>query len=113
MTSNAVDIGVRVEVPAVFTDAITADLYEPKLLYRSAYFEDPVRTFCMNPHGVVSTESYGDVVTVNGHSYADHDAADPLHQLRAPGIDLVHSAVQRLRSRMGSRSPAWRTSGER
>ena len=71
VTSNAVDIGVRVEVPAVFTDAITADLYEPKLLYRSAYFEDPVRTFCMNPHGVVSTESYGDVVTVNGHSYAD------------------------------------------
>ena len=73
VTSNAVDIGVRVEVPAVFTDAITADLYEPKLLYRSAYFEDPVRTFCMNPHGVVSTESYGDVVTVNGHSYADHE----------------------------------------
>ena len=72
MTSNAVDIGVRVEVPSVFTDAITADLYEPKLLYRSTYFEDPVRTFCMNPHGVVSTESYGDVVTVNGHSYADH-----------------------------------------
>lgn len=71
VTSNAVDIGVRVEVPAVVTDAITADLYEPKLLYRSAYFEDPVRTFCMNPHGVVSTESYGDVVTVNGHSYAD------------------------------------------
>ena len=71
VTSNAVDIGVRVEVPSVFTDAITADLYEPKLLYRSAYFEDPVRTFCVNPHGVVSTESYGDVVTVNGHSYAD------------------------------------------
>jgi len=71
VTSNAVDIGVRVEVPAVVTDTITADLYEPKLLYRSAYFEDPVRTFCMNPRGVVSTESYGDVVTVNGHSYAD------------------------------------------
>ena len=71
VTSNAVDIGVRVEVPSVFTDVITADLYEPKLLYRSSYFEDPVRTFCMNPHGVVSTESYGDVVTVNGHSYAD------------------------------------------
>ena len=34
-------------------------------------FDDPVRTFCMNPHGVVSVENYGDVVTVNGHSYAD------------------------------------------
>jgi len=69
VTSNAVDIGVRVEVPAVVTEAITDDLYEPKLLYVSRHFEDPVRTFCMNPYGVVSKESYGDVVTVNGHSY--------------------------------------------
>ena len=26
----------------------------------------------MNPYGDVSVENYGDVVTVNGHSYADH-----------------------------------------
>ncbi|GAB4260941.1 MAG: NAD(P)/FAD-dependent oxidoreductase [Thermoleophilia bacterium] len=71
VTSNAVDIGVRVELPAVVTEPITRDLYEPKLLYNSRHFEDPVRTFCMNPHGFVSKESYGDVVTVNGHSYAD------------------------------------------
>ncbi len=25
----------------------------------------------MNPNGLVSTETYGDVITVNGHSYAD------------------------------------------
>ncbi len=71
LVSNAVDIGVRVEVPAVFTDVITDELYEPKLLYTSRHFEDQVRTFCMNPHGVVCTESWGDAVTVNGHSYAD------------------------------------------
>lgn len=71
LVSNAVDIGVRVEVPAVVTDVITDDLYEPKLLYTSKHFEDHVRTFCMNPHGVVCTESWGDAVTVNGHSYAD------------------------------------------
>lgn len=69
--SNAVDIGVRVEVPALFMEQITADLYEPKLLYTSHRFEDRVRTFCVNPHGVVCKESYGDVVTVNGHSYAE------------------------------------------
>lgn len=69
--NNPVDIGVRVEVPAVLTDPITDELYEPKLLYCSRYFEDQVRTFCMNPHGVVCTESWGDTVTVNGHSYAD------------------------------------------
>jgi len=71
LVSNAVDIGVRVEVAAVVTDAITDELYEPKLLYTSRHFEDQVRTFCMNPHGVVCTESWGDAVTVNGHSYAD------------------------------------------
>ena len=71
LVNNAVDIGVRVEVPAVVTDAITDELYEPKLLYTSHHFEDQVRTFCMNPHGVVCTESWGDAVTVNGHSYAN------------------------------------------
>ncbi len=71
VVTNPVDIGVRVEVPAVVTEAIARDLYEPKLLYTTRHFEDPVRTFCMNPAGMVSKESYGDVVTVNGHSYAD------------------------------------------
>ncbi len=71
VTTNAVDIGVRVEVPAVVTDEITDDLYEPKLLYTTSRFEDPVRTFCMNPCGEVSKENYGDVVTVNGHSWGE------------------------------------------
>ena len=73
LVSNAVDIGVRVEVPAVVTDVITDELYEPKLLYTSRHFEDQVRTFCMNPRGVVCTECWGDAVTVNGHSYANAD----------------------------------------
>src|SRR5660397_175155 len=75
--ANAVDMGVRVEVPAVVTNVITDDLYEPKLIYSSPHFEDQVRTFCMNPNGVVSKESYGDVVTVNGHSYADDARKTP------------------------------------
>ena len=73
LVSNAVDIGVRVEVPAVVTDVITDELYEPKLLYTSRHFEDQVRTFCMNPRGVVCTECWGDTVTVNGHSYANSE----------------------------------------
>ena len=71
VASNAVDIGVRVELPALVMEEMTAELYEPKLLFTSHRFEDHVRTFCVNPHGVVCKESYGDVVTVNGHSYAD------------------------------------------
>jgi uncharacterized FAD-dependent dehydrogenase len=78
LVSNAVDIGVRVEVSAAVTDPITEELYEPKLLHTSRHFADQVRTFCMNPHGVVCTESWGDAVTVNGHSYAsaDHQTAN-------------------------------------
>jgi uncharacterized protein len=70
LVNNAVDIGVRVECPASVMDRLTDALYEAKLVYRTKAFGDAVRTFCMNPHGEVTTESYGDVVTVNGHSYA-------------------------------------------
>jgi uncharacterized FAD-dependent dehydrogenase len=73
LVSNAVDIGVRVELDATVTDPITAELYEPKLHYTTRHFADEIRTFCMNPRGVVCTESWGDAVTVNGHSYAAED----------------------------------------
>jgi len=72
LTNNAVDIGVRVECPAPVMERLTSALYEAKLIYHTRSFGDTVRTFCMNPYGEVSTESYGDVVTVNGHSYAEH-----------------------------------------
>jgi hypothetical protein len=71
LASNAVDIGVRVEVPAPVMEPLTDSLYEAKLVYYSKAFGDSVRTFCMNPYGEVTTESYGDIVTVNGHSYAE------------------------------------------
>ncbi len=71
LVNNAVDIGVRVECPAPVMERLTDALYEAKLVYHTKAFGDTVRTFCMNPHGEVTTESYGDVVTVNGHSYAE------------------------------------------
>jgi uncharacterized FAD-dependent dehydrogenase len=71
LRTNPVDIGVRVEVSAAIMEPLTNDLYESKFIYYTPSFDDPVRTFCMNPYGEVSLENYGDVVTVNGHSYAD------------------------------------------
>jgi uncharacterized FAD-dependent dehydrogenase len=68
---NPVDIGVRVEVPAVVMEPLTNVLYESKLFYTSRAFDDKVRTFCMNPYGEVVLEYVGDVITVNGHSYAN------------------------------------------
>lgn len=71
LANNAVDIGVRVECPAPVMERLTQPLYEAKLVYHTKAFGDSVRTFCMNPYGEVTTESYGDVVTVNGHSFAE------------------------------------------
>jgi uncharacterized FAD-dependent dehydrogenase len=71
LVNNAVDIGVRVEVPAAVMEPLTDPLYEAKLLYHSKQFGDRVRTFCMNPYGEVTTESYGGITTVNGHSNSD------------------------------------------
>ncbi len=67
--SNRVDIGVRVELPAVIFSHLTDELYESKIVYRTEKFEDSVRTFCMNPHGIVVNENTNGIVTVNGHSY--------------------------------------------
>ncbi len=69
--SNRVDIGVRVELPAVIFSDLTDKLYESKIVYRTEKFEDAVRTFCMNPNGIVVNENTNGIVTVNGHSFED------------------------------------------
>ena len=56
--NNEVDIGVRVEVPNAVMDHLTKHLYEAKLVYYCDTFENKVRTFCMNPGGLVSEEHY-------------------------------------------------------
>jgi len=71
---NPVDVGVRVELPAVVLGELTDSLYEFKLEYYSKSFDDRVRTFCVCPAGEVTIESTGGsdpVTTVNGHSYSD------------------------------------------
>ena len=69
--SNRVDIGVRVELPSVIFSHLTDQLYESKIVYRTKKFEDNVRTFCMNPNGIVVNENTNGIVTVNGHSFED------------------------------------------
>lgn len=74
--ASPVDIGVRVELPAVVMKNITDTVYESKLIHYSKTFDDKVRTFCMNPCGEVVTERVGDITTVNGHSYSDLKSAN-------------------------------------
>ncbi len=68
---NPVDIGVRVEIPASISEELTKVCYEPKFVYYSQTFDDLVRTFCVNPHGVVVRENINGIWTVNGHSFAN------------------------------------------
>ncbi len=70
-SSNRVDIGTRVELPADIFSHITDQVYESKIVYKTEKYQDLVRTFCMNPRGAVVTENTNGIVTVNGHSYED------------------------------------------
>ena len=58
-------------MPAEIFSHLTDELYESKIVYRTEKYGDLVRTFCMNPHGVVVSENTNGIVTVNGHSYED------------------------------------------
>ncbi len=71
ISSNQVDVGVRVEIPAEVFQHITDEVYEAKLVYRTKQYGDLVRTFCMNPKGYVVAENTDGIITVNGHSYRD------------------------------------------
>jgi len=64
----AIDIGVRVEVPAVIMEEIIQFAWDPKFHIYTKTYDDFVRTFCTCPHGFVVMEDYGDYIGVNGHS---------------------------------------------
>jgi len=65
---KAIDIGVRIEVPASIMDEITSVVYDPKLRIVTRKHDDQLRTFCTCPGGWVIREDYGDFCLVNGHS---------------------------------------------
>lgn len=62
------DVGVRVEVPAILMKQVTDINYDPKFHIRTKTYDDFVRTFCGNPNGFIVREDYGDFVCVNGHA---------------------------------------------
>ena len=63
-----IDIGVRVEVPAVVMEEIIEYAWDPKFHIYTPTYDDFVRTFCTCPHGFVVMEDYGEYIGVNGHS---------------------------------------------
>lgn len=66
---TAIDIGVRYELPDYVIKEVNDNLYEGKFIGFPEPYGDKVRTFCQNPSGWVSAESYkGDLTTANGHA---------------------------------------------
>ena len=68
-----IDLGVRYELRNEVMDNVNKLMYEGKFFANPAPFADKVRTFCQNPGGFVTTESYDDptlgpLVMCNGHS---------------------------------------------
>ena len=91
--SNRVDIGVRGDLQALIFSHLTDELYESKIVYRTQLFEDNVRTFCMNPHGIVVNENTNGIVTVNGHSYEGADKQTE-HKLCPSCCEAFFRAIQ-------------------
>ncbi|MFN3383714.1 MAG: NAD(P)/FAD-dependent oxidoreductase [Archaeoglobaceae archaeon] len=125
--SKAIDVGVRVEVPASIMDDITSTIYDPKLRVITRRHDDYMRTFCTCPRGWVIREDYGDFCLVNGHSKAKekssntnfallghYEFTEPFEEPNEWGRDLArittklgggNPIVQRLKDlRLGRRS---------
>ncbi len=134
--SKAIDVGVRVEVPASIMDDITSTIYDPKLRVITKRHDDYVRTFCTCPRGWVIREDYGDFCLVNGHSKAKektsnsnfallghYEFTEPFEEPNEWGRDLArittklgggNPIVQRLKDlRLGRRSTESRIKNNR
>jgi hypothetical protein len=63
-----IDVGVRVEVPAVVYKEAVQTNWDPKFRMRTPTYDDLVRTFCTCPYGFVVQDTYESGVGANGHS---------------------------------------------
>lgn len=119
---NPVDIGVRVEVPAIVMADVIAVCYDPKFYVRAPTYDDMVRTFCVSPHGFVVKEVYAEegVVGVNGHALKDRNSqntnfalltsinlTEPVESTTAYGISIA-----RLATTIGGGKPTLQSLGD-
>lgn len=108
-----IDIGVRVEVPAVVMENIIEYAWDPKFHINTKKYDDFVRTFCTCPNGFVVTEDYGEYICVNGHSSNSEksentnfalltkiELTEPVENTTAYGISIA-----KLATTIGGRMP--------
>lgn len=70
-TSKSIEIGVRVETRKEILEEITDIIYDPTIFIKTDTYHDEIRTFCTNPGGFVTKETYNDYICVNGHALKD------------------------------------------
>jgi hypothetical protein len=68
LSPGPIDVGVRVEVPAVIYEPVVKANRDPKFHIRTKTFDDFIRTFCTNAQGFVMEERYDGHVGVNGQT---------------------------------------------
>lgn len=71
ITHGPIDVGLRVEVPAVIMEPVCRINRDPKFHIITKTYDDFVRTFCVNHRGFMVKETYRGYVGVNGHSLRD------------------------------------------
>ncbi|MDF1557660.1 MAG: NAD(P)/FAD-dependent oxidoreductase [ANME-2 cluster archaeon] len=115
-----IDIGVRVEVPAIIMEPVTAINRDPKFHIRTRKYDDFVRTFCTNHHGFVVKEEYEGFIATNGHSMKD-DLSDNTNFAFLVRIELTHPienttrygrSVAKLATTIGGGKPVLQRMGD-
>ena len=129
-----IDVGIRVEFPAVIYSEIAKVMYDAKFRLYSKSYDDPVRTFCTNPNGYIVSEKYDEFVLVNGHATRDSKTdntnfallsrvvlTDPVEDTTKYGRDIARLAttigggkpiIQRLPDFIAGRRSTWERIGK-
>ncbi|MBQ6323778.1 MAG: FAD-dependent oxidoreductase [Bacilli bacterium] len=100
------DIGIRYELANSTMQYVNDLLYESKIIAHSKCYNDKIRTYCQNPSGFVTPETYDNGYTlVNGHAYKDKKSnntnlailvsykfSSPFHQPIEYGFNIAQKA---------------------
>jgi uncharacterized FAD-dependent dehydrogenase len=73
---GAIEIGIRVEVPASVLQEITSIFYDPPIFITTPSYDDLLETFCTCPGGFVVRENYDGFACINGYSNKGNHSAN-------------------------------------
>ncbi|HII01091.1 TPA: NAD(P)/FAD-dependent oxidoreductase [Methanosarcinaceae archaeon] len=117
---GGIDIGIRVEVPAIIMDPITKINRDPKFHIHTRRYDDFVRTFCTNEHGFVVKEEYEGFIATNGHSMTNTESENTNFAFLVR-IELTHPmenttkyarSIAKLASTIGGGKPVLQRMGD-